>query len=120
MDTNMTFLNLLILSLASFRLTRLLVFDKIFEFMREPFFDEILEENDDGELETYYLPKDRGVKKFIGEMLSCYWCTGIWTSALIVLLFNFYPAFAAPILLFLAVAGLASMIELFVQHFIEK
>ena len=119
-DTNMTFLNLLILSLASFRLTRLLVFDKIFEFMREPFFDEILEENDDGELETYYLPKDRGVKKFIGEMLSCYWCTGIWTSALIVLLFNFYPAFAAPILLFLAVAGLASMIELFVQHFIEK
>ncbi|MFZ7944614.1 DUF1360 domain-containing protein [Neobacillus sp. 19] len=115
-----TFLNLIILSLASFRLTRLLVFDKITEFIRAPFFDEVSEENEEGELEVYYLPKKSGVKKFLGELLSCYWCTGIWASALIVGAGYLSPTIAAPIILILAVAGFASIIEFFVQYFIEK
>ncbi|MFK9095470.1 DUF1360 domain-containing protein [Bacillus salipaludis] len=115
-----TFLNLLILSLATFRLTRLLVFDKITEFIRNPFFDEIKEENEDGEMEVYYLPKKTGVKKFFGELLSCYWCSSIWAAALIVALFYLSPAISVPILLILAVAGIASILELVVQYFIEK
>ncbi|MFL6561249.1 MAG: DUF1360 domain-containing protein, partial [Bacillus sp. (in: firmicutes)] len=67
-----TLLNLIILSLASFRLTRLFVFDKITEFIREPFFNEIKEVDEYGEIEVYYLPKEKGVKKFFGELLSCY------------------------------------------------
>ena len=118
MDINI--INLLILSLASFRLTRLLVFDKITVFIRAPFFDEIEEENEAGEIEVYYLPKKRGVKKFFGELLSCYWCTGIWASALIVAFFLLVPRYSAPIILILAIAGLASMIETIVHYFIEK
>jgi hypothetical protein len=114
-----TILNLLILSLACFRLTRLLVFDKITEFIREPFFNEIKEENEDGEIEVYYLPKEKGIKKFIGELLSCYWCTGIWASAGIVGIALFYPSLSFPIILVLAVAGFASILESIVQHFIE-
>jgi len=116
---NITFLTLLLLSLASFRLTRLLVFDRIFEFIREPFFDEVTEEHD-GETEIYYIPKKAGVKKFIGELLSCYWCTGVWSSAFIVGFHYICPGFSGPIILILAVAGLASLLELCVQHFIEK
>ncbi|MEH7255563.1 DUF1360 domain-containing protein, partial [Neobacillus niacini] len=37
----------ILLALASFRLTRLIVFDKITEFIRQPFFDEIKEENEE-------------------------------------------------------------------------
>ncbi|MEH7417911.1 DUF1360 domain-containing protein [Neobacillus drentensis] len=116
---NITFLTLLLLSLASFRLTRLLVFDRIFEFIREPFFDEVREEHD-GEVEIYYVPKKAGVKKFIGELLSCYWCTGIWSAAFIVSFHYICPDISRPIILILAVAGVASLLELWVQHFIEK
>jgi hypothetical protein len=115
-----TLLNLLLLSLASFRLTRLLIFDKITEFIRAPFFDEISEENAVGEIEVYYLPKKTGIKKFLGELLSCYWCTGIWASAGIVSMFLLSANFSAAIILILAIAGLASILETIVQYFIEK
>ncbi|MEH7085263.1 DUF1360 domain-containing protein [Neobacillus drentensis] len=115
-----TFLHLLLLSLASFRLTRLLVFDKITEFIRVPFFNEIKEVNEYGEMEVYYVPKEKGVKKFFGELLSCYWCTGIWTSIGIVSLSMLFPDFSFPIIIILAVAGFASIMETIVQFFIEK
>jgi hypothetical protein len=115
-----TLLNLLLLSLASFRLTRLLIFDKITEFIRAPFFDEIKEENVGGEVEVYYVPKKTGIKKFFGELLSCYWCTGIWASAGIVSLFLTSANFSTAIILILAIAGLASILETIVQHFLEK
>lgn len=115
-----TLINLLLLSLASFRLTRLLIFDKITEFIRAPFFDEIQEENVNGEIEIYYLPKKTGIKKFLGELLSCYWCTGIWASAGIVSLFLLSPYFSTTMILILAVAGLASIVETIVQYFIGK
>ncbi|EKN68818.1 hypothetical protein BABA_12226 [Neobacillus bataviensis LMG 21833] len=113
-----TFLTFVILSLSSFRLTRLLVFDKITEFIREPFFDEVEEENEVGEIDVYYLPKKTGFKKFMGELLSCYWCTGIWAAALIVTFYYISPVVSTPIILILAVAGLASIVEVFVQYFI--
>ncbi|MCL6572782.1 MAG: DUF1360 domain-containing protein [Bacillus sp. (in: Bacteria)] len=115
-----TLLNLLLLSLATFRLTRLLIFDKITEFIRAPFFDEIREENVVGEIEVYYLPKKTGIKKFLGELLSCYWCTGIWTSTGIVSLFLLSPDFSTVIILILAVAGLASIVETIIQHILGK
>ncbi|ETI66786.1 DUF1360 domain-containing protein [Neobacillus vireti] len=114
-----TVLNLFILSLASFRLTRLFVYDKITEFIRAPFFDELTEENEDGEMEVYYLPKKSGVRRFLGELLSCYWCTGIWAAAIIVGLFYLYPVFSTPVILILAVAGIAAILELIVQYLLE-
>ncbi|MBO0962594.1 DUF1360 domain-containing protein [Neobacillus sp. MM2021_6] len=113
-----TFLSFVIFSLSSFRLTRLLVFDKITEFIREPFFDEVVEENEEGEKDVYYLPKKTGFKKFMGELLSCYWCTGIWAAALIIVFYYISPAVSTPIILILAVAGLAAIVEVFVQYFI--
>ena len=114
-----TLLNFFILSLASFRLTRLIVFDKITEFIREPFFDEMEEVNEEGEIELYYFPKKEGIKKFFGELLSCYWCTGIWTTTGLVLLPYFIPHFQI-IIMILAIAGLAAILETIVQKIIEK
>lgn len=115
---NIDFLNLTILALASFRLTRLIVFDKITEFLRDPFFDEIEEENEEGKMEVYYLPKQTPIKKFIGELLSCYWCTGVWVSAAVVSGYLFLPAVFVPIILVFAVAGLAALVETIVQLWI--
>ena len=71
---------LLVLGLAVFRLTRLIVFDKIMEPFRRPFFTEIEEKDEQGKVEIYLIPKEKGIRSWIGELLSCYWCTGFWVS----------------------------------------
>ncbi|MEH7014533.1 DUF1360 domain-containing protein [Neobacillus niacini] len=112
---NIDLLNFIIVTLACFRLTRLFVFDKITEFLRAPFFDEIEEENEEGTKEVYYLPKQTPIKKFIGELLSCYWCTGVWVSAALVIGYLLLPAIFVPIILVFAVAGLAAIVESLIQ-----
>lgn len=104
-----------LISVASFRLTRLIVFDKITEFIRAPFFDEVEELNEHGEKEIYYTPKKTPFKRFIGELLSCYWCTGIWSSIFLCVLYLLWPSLSFPLLLILAVAGLAAFIESILQ-----
>ncbi|PLT28503.1 DUF1360 domain-containing protein [Peribacillus deserti] len=102
---------LLMLGLASFRLTRLLVFDKITHFIREPFFDEITETDEQGNEEVYIIPKMQGPRKFIGELLSCFWCTGIWVSVFLLGIHYFIPFLGDPLILILAVAAIGSLIE---------
>jgi hypothetical protein len=109
------FFDFIILALASFRLTRLFVFDKITEFIRNPFFEEMEDVNELGTVEVYYVPKGTPVKKFIGELLSCYWCTGVWISAAVVGGYFFLPVIFVPIILVFAVAGLGAIVEALVQ-----
>jgi len=117
MDINL--LDFIILALACFRLTRLIVFDKITEFLRTPFFDEIEEENDEGIIEVYYSPKSTPIKKFIGELLSCYWCTGVWVSTGLIIGYIYFSTLFMPIILIFAIAGLASILESLLQFWIE-
>ncbi|WHY93226.1 DUF1360 domain-containing protein [Neobacillus cucumis] len=117
---DISLLQFIILGLAAFRLTRLLVFDKITEFLRNPFFTEIVEENEQGEMEVYYVPKETPIKRFFGELLSCYWCTGIWSSIVLVLLHYVYFALYEPLVLILAIAGLSSILETIVQNWLQK
>lgn len=90
-----------LLSLASFRITRLLVYDAIAEKLRQPFFNQIEEDG-----EQYLVPKG-----FIGSLLSCHWCTGFWVSFIVVLLHLVIPQYTDFIFLVFAVAGLSSIIQ---------
>ncbi|WNS76891.1 DUF1360 domain-containing protein [Bacillus sp. DTU_2020_1000418_1_SI_GHA_SEK_038] len=112
-------MELLILALASFRLTRLLVFDKITEFLRRPFFEELEEKNEAGEIDIYITPKKGGIRGFLGQLLSCYWCTGVWTSIVVCVLYIYFLEIAVPILIILAVAGLAAIFETIVQKWLN-
>src|SRR3982750_531740 len=93
------FFAFILLGLSAFRLTRLLVFDKITAFIRDPFLNEMEEIDEFGKIETYLVPKDGKVKGFIGELLSCYWCTGVWSSIGLCTFYLIYPNVAFPILL---------------------
>ncbi|MCU9612422.1 DUF1360 domain-containing protein [Caldibacillus lycopersici] len=110
--------SIILIALAAFRLTRLIVFDKITEFIRAPFFDEITELDEFGKEEIYVTPKKAGIKKWIGELLSCYWCTGIWVSIFLVIIVYFYPIYAEPLIIVLAVAAIAAIIESVITHII--
>lgn len=112
------FLDLLILGLACFRLTRLLVYDRITSFIRNLFMEEMEEIGESGQKEIYLVPKKGVIKGFFGELLSCYWCTGIWSAIGICVFYYFIPFYAVPVILVLAVAGIGALIETLVQKII--
>lgn len=114
-----SFFELIVLAIASFRLTRLIVYDKITEFIRSPFLDDVEEKNENGEIEIYSIPKKSGIRGFIGELISCYWCTGVWTSLILFIIYVQIPIIAIPIILVLAIAGIAALIETIVQQFLQ-
>ncbi|QDP39045.1 DUF1360 domain-containing protein [Radiobacillus deserti] len=101
----------ILLGLASFRFTHLIVYDKITKWIREPFIQEEEVELEDGTIEITISTKGTGIRKFMGELLSCHWCTGIWSAAILYSLYVFLPAIAFPLIVILAIAGLAAIIE---------
>ena len=109
----------ILLCLATFRLTRLLVNDKITRFIRKPFHHEYEEILEDGTIETYFEIKGKGLQKLIGELLSCYWCTGVWCSLLLYVGYYYLSEYFSPIIVILAIAGCASFLEAVLLKFIE-
>ncbi|MGV3489654.1 MAG: DUF1360 domain-containing protein [Tuberibacillus sp.] len=111
----MAWFDFVLMALAAFRLTRLFVYDRITEFIRKPF-HEIREEteSDGAVIEVLYI-KGTGVRKFIGELLSCHWCTGVWCALLLYIGHTFWAAVFQPIVYILALAAVASLIEEFID-----
>jgi Protein of unknown function (DUF1360) len=112
---SMSFFEFFILAFASFRLTRLLVYDKITEFIRLPFYDKIVEKNDAGYDEIYYIPTTKFFLHHMGVLFSCHWCIGIWNSVILVTSYQLYPSFVTPIILILGIAGVGATIESIIQ-----
>ncbi|MCY9374389.1 DUF1360 domain-containing protein [Bacillus spizizenii] len=115
-----SWLSLFLLSLAVFRLTRLLVFDTIMAPLRSLFHEEKEEKDADGNMETYIVIKGTGMRAFIGELLSCYWCTGVWCAGFLILCRALIPQVAQWLILLLAIAGLAGIIETLVSRWLEE
>lgn len=115
---DLTFFEFLLLSFASFRLTRLLVYDQITEFIRRPFMLEVDEEDEHGKIETYIIPKNKGIAGFFGKLLSCYWCTGIWSAMIIYLMYAYFPTIGVLLVVILSISALAAIIEGIIQKMI--
>lgn len=94
-------LDLLIISLATFRFAHLLTFDKIFNFVRHFF----LEESREGDAKP-----TRIASRVVYEMLECLWCTGIW-SALIVFTVYLLGVWGQFIVIVFAAAGVGSLLQ---------
>ncbi|MBM7096058.1 DUF1360 domain-containing protein [Bacillus sp. H-16] len=111
-----TLLGLVLLSLAAFRLTHLVVYDRIMLRFRLLFLD-VTEE--DGE--EYYVPKSGRVNRFIGELITCHWCTSVWSSAVLLAGYWYLPAIFSFVIILLAVAGVAALIEaVTVRYFLDE
>lgn len=96
----------ILLSLASFRLTRLVVYDKITAFFREQFYNAKT-------LKTSVVlekPKS-GPRRTLADLLSCPWCFGMWAGATIVFFYELSPYAYYPILM-LAISSVGTMLQL--------
>ncbi|SFB08269.1 MULTISPECIES: DUF1360 domain-containing protein [unclassified Bacillus (in: firmicutes)] len=110
----LTWMTYLMLILASYRLTHLVVFDKITEFIRKPFMKKIEIQTDHG-TETKNVPKS-----MFGYLLNCYWCTGIWSAIFLGTAYLLIPKVTFVIILILSIAGGQSILESFVGVNIKR
>jgi len=107
---DMTWLDFTILVLASFRLTHLIVYDEIASFLRNPFLTVSYETDPSGQVIRVVDLKGTGLRRWIGQLLSCHWCVGIWAALAVVAFYLYVPA-GFPVLVLLAIAGAAAVIE---------
>ena len=92
---NLTLKEAIVIILASYRMTRILVFEKILKHFRDAL----------KRREHLY------VIGTIHSMVTCPWCAGVWVT-LIMILFYFLVPFGDLLVYVLALAGLASMMIL--------
>src|SRR6185369_8758125 len=69
----------LLIAFAAFRITRLIVYDKITRWFRELFADTRLINGPDGALVEIHT-HGRGIRHTISDLLECPWCIGFWSS----------------------------------------
>ncbi|MDQ0255378.1 hypothetical protein J2S74_002760 [Evansella vedderi] len=106
-------------ALAVFRLTHLLIYDTITESIREKFIHYENEKASDGTVETVLVIADKGWRKWIGELLTCHWCLGIWSSAFLLIGYLSFPFTFSIIIFILAAAGVAAILESFVIRYLD-
>lgn len=82
----------LIIVLASYRLTRMLTVDVIFEGLREKVW------------------KKYSTETKLGYLFTCSWCMSIWTTAFLVVLFLVVPVFAYVVSLVLSISAIVGFI----------
>ena len=104
---DLSLFELVLLSLASFRLTRLFVYDKITAFFREQFYDAKVIRGGGVVLEK---PKT-GARRTLADLMSCPWCFGMWAGATVVFFYELTPYAWYPIVM-LAVSGVGSLMQI--------
>ena len=66
-------LDLSLISIATFRLIRLVRYDKVMSFLRD-----------------FFEKKEKGIGRTIHEIIICPWCIGIWISLFVIPLYFYF------------------------------
>jgi len=102
----LTTIDFILITLASWRLTRLFINDHITKFFREQFWD--LKKVGKGmELEK---PKF-GPRRTFADLLSCPWCFSVWSAALIIFFYLITPYAFFPVLI-LAISAVSTFFQI--------
>lgn len=100
------FIDYLLITLATWRLTRLFVYDMITKFFREQFLDV----KKVGRGFTLEKPKT-GPRRTVADLLACPWCFGVWAAAFVIFFYLWTPWSYYPVLL-LAISAVATFLQL--------
>lgn len=99
----------LMLAFATFRVTRLLVYDKITRWFRELFSDNRVYEKD-GVSWVEVRPHGTGFRHTVYDLLQCPWCIGIWAALFTIFVYFVFP-WGWSLNFFLAIAGMGSLLQ---------
>ena len=88
-----------LMAIATYRLTRILVFDKIFKLFRD-----FLKSRE--RLSLFYV---------IREIITCPWCAGVWVALIVVALYFMVP-FGDIFIILLTISGIASFLVVSINY----
>lgn len=103
---DLTLMDFVLISLASFRIIRMVVYDKIFAFFREQFYDATEYKG-----QIVLVKPEGGPRRTLADLLSCPWCFGVWATAMVSFFYLLTPYAFFPIL-FIALSAVASMLQI--------
>jgi hypothetical protein len=103
----MSSFDLALLGLSTFRLGRLVSYERVFEPIRSLFTETVQDEFGAGETVE---PKGKGIQKSLGELISCPICSGTWIAAGLVYGMQLLPR---PTRLFLWINSTIGLAEIF-------
>lgn len=96
----------ILITLATWRVTRLFVYDTVTKWIREQFWD--VKKVGKG----YQLDKPKvGPRRTLADLFDCPWCVGVWAAAIITFFYLLTPYMIFPVA-FLAVSAVATFLQL--------
>ena len=102
----LTLVDFVLISLASFRVVRLVVYDRIFAFFREQFYDATEYKG-----KVVLVKPESGPRRTVADLLTCPWCFGVWAVGM-VSFFYLITAYAFFPVLVLALSAVATFLQL--------
>ncbi len=99
-----------LIALASFRLTRLFVYDSIMYFVRDWFLKRTVVYTAD-EVVIHRQKYPSGFRRAMSDLFSCPWCMGLQV-AMVVVFFYYLTSFAWIVIFMFAVGGIATFVQL--------
>ena len=107
-DLNLRPFDLALLGFATFRLGRLAAYDKVTEWLREPFTETKPDPSGAGET---VMPEGTGVRQALGELISCPTCAGTWIAAILVYGLNIAPRPTRVFLAIMSATGIGELLD---------
>lgn len=104
--TDLSLTDYVLITLASWRLTRLFVYDLITKFFREQFWD-VVKVGRGHQLEK---PKG-GARRTLADLMDCPWCFGVWATAMVTFFYLITPYAVFPVVM-LALSAVATFLQL--------
>lgn len=105
--TDLKILDLVLITLASFRVTRLFVYDSMTKFVREQFYDAKVIRN-----KVTLVKPITGPRRTLADLVGCPWCFGVWATTCVTFFYLLTPYAYFPVLI-LALASVATLLQLF-------
>ena len=100
--------DILLIALATFRAGRVTAFERVTEPFRDPVTETVPDAYEAGE---YVIAEGTGVRKAIGELVSCPICVGTWVASALVYGLRVAPGPTRLVAAILGVSGLAEMLN---------
>lgn len=104
--TELRLVDYVLITLASWRVVRLFIYDAVTKWFREQFWDV----NTVGKKTELVKPK-AGPRRTLADLLSCPWCFGVWAGAMMTFFYLITPYAVFPTIL-LALSAVATFLQL--------
>lgn len=106
--------DLILISLTTFRLVRLFVYDSVAQYIRDWFLD-IREVTIDGVSMLERSKPQAGFRRLMTDLLACPWCTSVWVSMFATFVYLLLPGLFFAYLVF-AISGIASFVQISINR----